>query len=566
MKKALRTMVSVVLAAGMVGCSSGSPSGTTPSAEAGSSAPAETAQSAETHHSSTVTIAVFSQFTSMDPATNGELVNGYLLHHMYRGLYRMDENSQPQMELATAHDISEDGLIHTFTLRDDAKWSDGTPVTASDFVYSYLRALSYGVDASNPIYNMTTFIAGAEEYSLNALEVGDSFDCTTEDHSSVGIEATDDHTLVLTLKKPCTYLNTLLCSGAWLPVHQSTPQHESAWALQGGYPCNGDHKLTEMNPNDKAVMVKNEYFYNADQITMDEIVWQVVPDTESQHLAFQAGDIDIATSITSDVAKSYKGTDELWVGLQTNTYCLTFNSGATGPEWAQNLNLRRAVAMAIDQKAVADVVGGEEFYPVLSSFMPLGLEGVDGDFREERDAEGGYTLVYNPEESKRLLAEEGYDESNPLKIEYYYSTNSIHNDVATCLQQMWSAVGIETTFKAVESGVYYEAWYNGDFEISRYGVALNHPVTALNTFTTQYQRVARIGDATYDAMVEDIQATIDPKEALRKCHEAEDYLVDEMAYIVPMFQFTLPMLKNPALTGQQINGAYLYFGESTWAE
>ena len=67
-------------------------------------------------------------------------------------------------------------------------------------------------------------------------------------------------------------------------------------------------------------------------------------------------------------------------------------------------------------------------------------------------------------------------------------------------------------------------------------------------------------------MVEDIQATIDPKEALRKCHEAEDYLVDEMAYIVPMFQFTLPMLKNPALTGQQINGAYLYFGESTWAE
>ncbi|MBE6122990.1 MAG: peptide ABC transporter substrate-binding protein [Erysipelotrichaceae bacterium] len=561
-RKVMTLAMTSAIAMSMAGCSSGSqPSGQASAAPSEASA-SETASTSD--HADKVTVAVFSQFTNFDPATNGELVNGYVLHHLYANMFSRDGEGIIQNDLCTDYDISEDGLTHTFTLRDDAVWSDGTPVTANDFVYAYLRALSYGTDAASQIYNMTTFIEGAEEYNLRALEAGDAFDCTVEDHSDVGIEAPDDHTLVLTLKMPCTYMTTLMTSGAWTPLPQTTPQHTGSWAMGTDIVTSGAYTMTEMNPNDKCVIVKSDSFYNADQITMPEIVWQVVPDMEAEHLAFQAGDIDVATSISSDTAVSYKGMDELWVAELPQTYCLIINTGEKGPEWAKDVRVRKALAKAIDQSAIVDVIGGEEFYPVLKSYMPIGLEGVNGDFRKERDEQGGYDLEYNPDEAMDLLAQAGYDESNPLKIEYYYSTNSIHNDVATCLQQMWSAVGVETTFKAVESGVYYEGWYNGEYEIARYGVALTHPVLALNTFTTEYQRVATVADEDYDNLVKAIAAEPDPDTAIQMAHEAEDLLVDERVHLIPMFQFTLPMLVNPALKKYEAHGSYVYFGHSSW--
>ncbi len=554
MKKAMKLAVSGALALVMAGCSS---------ADSSSSEPAASEPSVSDHKDS-VTAAVFSQFTNFDPAVNGELVNTYVLNHMYAAMFKRDADSQIVNDLCKEHTISEDGLTHTFTIRDDAVWSDGTPLTADDFVYSYLRALSYGVDSSNAVYNMTVYIEGAYEYNMKALEAGESFDCTAEDHSSVGIEAPDPHTLVLKLKLPCTFLTTLMVSGAWMPVPQSAPQHESNWALEAGNPVSGAYVMTEMNPNDKCVIEKNESFYDAGSITMPKIIWQVVPDMESQHLAFQSGDIDIATSISSDTAMSYKGTDELWVAMLPNTYCLIINTGEKGPEWAKDARVRKALAKAIDQASIVEVIGGDEFYPTLSSFLPFGLEGIGGDFRGERDEEGGYDLTYDPEAAKELLKEAGYDESNPLKIEYYYSTNSIHNDVATCLENMWNAIGVSVTFKGVESGVYYDAWYNGDYEIARYGVALTHPVTALNNFTTEYQRVATVADPHYDELVTAMQREADPDEALRIAHEAEDYLVDEQVHLIPMFQFTLPMLKNADLKGCESQGSYIYFGHASW--
>ncbi len=562
MKKALTLAMTGVLALTMAGCSSGgSGSASTPAA---SSSEPTASEPASSDHKDSLTVAVFSQFTNFDPATNGELVNTYVLNHMYATMFKRDAESLIVNDLCTDYTISDDGLTHTFKIRDDALWTDGTPVTADDFVYSYLRALSYGVDAANAVYNMTVYIEGAAEYNLRAMEAGNSFDCTTEDHSDVGIIAEDEHTLVLKLKMPCTFMSTLMVSGAWTPLPQSTPQHDSTWAMKAGYPVSGAYDMTEMNPNDKCVIVKNEGFYDADTITMPEITWQVVPDMEAENLAFKAGDIDVASSISSETAMSYKGSDSLWVAMLPNTYCLIINTGEKAAEWAKDVRVRKALAKAIDQSSIVDVIGGEEFYPVLHSFLPFGMEGVNGDFRQERDDEGGYDLVYDPEAAKALLAEAGYDESNPLHIEYYYSTNSMHGDVATCLQQMWAAVGVETTFKAVESGVYYDAWYMGEYEIARYGVALTHPVTAMNNWTTEYQKVPTVASPEYDELIKQIQAEADPKKALELCHQAEDLLVDEEVHLIPMFQFTMPMLVNPDLKGYESQGSYIYFGHSFW--
>ena len=502
----------------------------------------------------------------MDPGTSTDLINAYVFHHMYASMFRKDAEGQVVNDLCTGYEISEDGLTYTFHIRDDAYWSDGKQLTSGDFVYAFLRNLSYGADTAQRVYDMVTFVEGCEEYQAAALEKGNDWDCTVEDHSYVGFENPDDFTLVIKLKMPCNYLTTSMTNNGWIPLHPDTPQHDSLWSMTPGYPTSHGYVMTEMNPNDKCVLEKSETFYDADTITMDEIVWQVITDMESQNLAFKAGEIDCATSISSDVAAAYLGQEELWVAEVPNSYCLIINTGEKGPEWAKDVRVRKALAMAVDQKAVADVIGGETFYPVLKSFVPFGSEGVEKDFRTERDEEGGYALYYDPEEAVRLLKEAGYDENNPLHIEYYYSTNSMHTDVATCLQNMWNAVGVDVAFKAVESGVYYEGWNEGDYEIARYGAVVNHPVTTLDTFTSTYQRVATVADEKYDEMVATIKETVDPKEALRLAHEAEDYLVDEQVHLIPMFQFTLPMLKNPALKDTENHGSYIYFGYSHFEE
>ena len=146
-------------------------------------------------------------------------------------MFRKDEQGNVQKELCKDYTVSDDGLTYTFTLIDDAMWSDGTPLTAHDFEYAMLRALSYGVDNAYSIKEILDYLKGSKEYNQAAIEAGSDFDCTVEDHSYVGIKATDDKTLVIELEAPCTFLPSLMCNRAWVALPQDTPQHDSLWTL-----------------------------------------------------------------------------------------------------------------------------------------------------------------------------------------------------------------------------------------------------------------------------------------------------------------------------------------------
>lgn len=514
-----------------------------------------------------LTVAVGSQFTTFDPALNTETANNYVLNHLYAGMFRKDADGNVQNELCESYEVSDDGLTYTFHILPDAKWSDGQPVTANDFVYSYLRALSYGADNAWAINDFVNFIEGAEEYSQAALAEGESFDCTTADHSSVGIEATDDQTLVLKLKTPCAYLTGLMCANAWIPVREDfAVQHDSLWAFEGGYPTTGPYTLTECNETEKAVVDKNENYFDADDVTMDEITFLCMADKDAQALAYQTGEIDVALGISTDTALNYEGTDELWLVPKSSNYYLAINSGETGPEWAKNVDVRRALALAIDKESLVDVLGGDSFYPVLNGFVPDGIAGDTDTFRAEGDADG-YTLTYDPDQAKELLAGAGYDESNPLHITYKYSNNGIHGDVATMLQQMWEAVGVEVDFECVESGVYYDQLDQGDFEICRYGYsAEDSPIQFLEMWTTGMQVVPAVDDPKFDQMIEDARQISDRSEYMKALHEAEDYLVEENVYVIPLFNYNDPALVQTYVEGETMNGIYPYFAYTTVSE
>ena len=517
--------------------------------------------------SSNLTVAVGAQFSYFDPALNTEMSNLFVLTHMYSALFRKGPDGEVINDLCDTYDVSDDGLTYTFHMVEDAQWSDGEPVTAHDFEYAYLRMLSYGesnVWASNDFVN---FIEGAEAYRLAALEEGNAFDCTTADHSSVGIEAADDFTLILRLKTPCTYLTGLMTAYAWVPVREDfAPQHESLWAFEGGYPTCGAYTLTECNETEKAVLTKNPKYRLADEVTMDTITFLCMADEDAQALAYQSKEIDVALGISTATALSYEGTDELWMMSQPSNYFLAINSGPAGPEWAKDVNVRRALALAIDKEAVVSILGGDLFYPVLNGYVPEGIAGVEGSFRSEGDADG-YTLVYDPDRAKELLAKAGYDENNPLHIAYKYSNGGIHGDVAAVLEQMWKAVGVDVTFESMETGVFYDQLDQGDFEIARYGYgAVDNAIQYLDLWTTGMQMVPAVDVPEFDRMLDEARTIADPVQFNNALHAAEDYLVEENVYVIPLFNFNTPALVQSGVAGYTMAGAYPYFAYTTIAK
>lgn len=508
-------------------------------------------------------IAVPGQFTTMDPGLNTETNNSYVLSHLYSAMFQRDVNGAIVPMLAEDYDVSEDGLVYTFYLKDGIKWSDGTPITAQDFEYTYLRNLSYGADNAFAVYNLQQYIAGASEYSEKAM-LDPDFDCTKEDHSEVGVKAIDDKTFELTLKMPCSYLTLLMCSGAWEPLPQSTPQHSSTWSLEAGVVTSGPYTLSDLNINEKAVAVKNENYFDADSITMDEISFIVMSDQSSQSMAFEAEEIDVALSVSNETATNYMGTENLFSYIAPTTYCVSFNTGVNGPEWAKDINVRKALAKAVDTDSIVEVLGGSDFFQKLEGFVPSGVPGENGDFRAEGDAlVDSYELAYDPEEAVKLLAEAGYDESNPLHIVYRYSNSGNNADLATILQEQWSAVGVEVDFSALESGVYWDQFDQGLFELCRYGLGTTHPITALDVWTTDMQIVPAVSDEKFDQLMLDAKWAGSIPEALNICHEAEDYLVNEMAYIVPLYQPKNSILVQKSLSGYELHGSTLYWGHCT---
>lgn len=510
---------------------------------------------------SIITVAIGSQFSTLDPALNTEVVNNYVINHCYSGLFESDEGNVPQPDLCESYTLSDDGLVYTFTLKQGCEWSDGVEITADQFEYSYLRALSYGPDNVWAINDMMSYIVGAADYNAAALEMGNDFDCLTEDHSYVGIEAVDDYTFVLTLIKPCAYFTNLLCGNAWTAVRADfAPQHESLWSFEAGYPASGAYILEYASENEGATITKNPNYYNADAILNDGIEYVVMPDPSAEAMAYMNGEVDLCMTISAETALSYEGTDSLWLMPNVSSYFIAINSGSTGPEWAKNKNVRKALYMAIDKDALVDVLGGPVLYPPLNGYVPSGLAGVNGDFRAEKDAEGTYQ-VYDPEGAKALLAQEGYDESNPLTVKYKYSNNGMHGDVAAMVEYMWSQIGVNVVLECVESGVFYDQLDQGDFETSRYGyVAGDDPMQYLELWTTQIQVVAAVDDPEYDKMCEEARYIVDKTEYLQKLHEIEDYLIEENFYEIPLFNYTTPTLASTEISGYTQHGGALWCG------
>lgn len=553
-----KKVLSAVLAASMcmsflAGCgNSGSgDSGSSQSGETSKEASKETSKEADTSAAEkgdgepvSITVGVGQQFTTLDPGLSTETVNRYALAHMYAGLYKKLEDGSVVPDLAAGEpEVSEDGLTYTIKLKDGLVWSDGEPITAHDFVFGINRNLTYGAENGFVTDKMVRYLEGAEEY-LADTEVD------LETFSFAGVEALDDTTVVYHLKTPCAFFTGLLCGGGFLPLREDVAEAGfSEWAVEPGYPVTGAYVLDYCNENEKVVLTKNESFYDAEDVTVDEITFQVMPDMDAQAAAFKTGDLDAALAISASIVSTYENQNELWNCPQQSVYSIDLNSGEKGPEALKDVNVRRALAISINRDEIVKAINAGNFYTPLYGYVPFGMKGAEDDFRKEGDAKQLYQ-AYDPEKAKELLKEAGYDESNPLTLKYKYSNNSIHADVAQMLEQMWKAVGVNVELEVVESGVFYDQIDQGDFEMARYALmCTNDPSEFLNQWTQAMQPVAAVADDTYDQMMTDVTKIVDRTEYMNKLHEIETYLVEEQVYVIPLFDFNEPALKKENLKG-----------------
>lgn len=553
-----KKVLSAVLAASMcmsflAGCgNSGSgDSGSSQSGETSKEASKETSKEADTSAAEkgdgepvSITVGVGQQFTTLDPGLSTETVNRYALAHMYAGLYKKLEDGSVVPDLAAGEpEVSEDGLTYTIKLKDGLVWSDGEPITAHDFVFGINRNLTYGAENGFVTDKMVRYLEGAEEY-LADTEVD------LETFSFAGVEALDDTTVVYHLKTPCAFFTGLLCGGGFLPLREDVAEAGfSEWAVEPGYPVTGAYVLDYCNENEKVVLTKNESFYDAENVTVDEITFQVMPDMDAQAAAFKTGDLDAALAISASIVSTYENQNELWNRPQQSVYSIDLNSGEKGPEALKDVNVRRALAISINRDEIVKAINAGNFYTPLYGYVPFGMKGAEDDFRKEGDAKQLYQ-AYDPEKAKELLKEAGYDESNPLTLKYKYSNNSIHADVAQMLEQMWKAVGANVELEVVESGVFYDQIDQGDFEMARYALmCTNDPSEFLNQWTQAMQPVAAVADDTYDQMMTDVTKIVDRTEYMNKLHEIETYLVEEQVYVIPLFDFNEPALKKENLKG-----------------
>ena len=526
MKKFASLLLAFAMTVGMLtGC--GGDSGTSSTGEA----PAQE-----------VTVAISSTFATLDPALISTTHMAHVYGNMGSNFYRTDANGVLQYDLGESMEKSEDGLTYTFTIKEGLKWSDGEPLTAEHFVYGIKRAIGYGPDNAYTKKNLVNFIAGAEEAANAAMDVADM--------TNVGVTALDDTTFQVTLSTPCPYFERIFSGNVTSPMRPDFAlEHDSSWSVNGTYPSSGPMVLESISPEEEAVLVKNENYWDAENVTLEKATFVVMTDSTAQVNAFRTGDIDIAMSVPSEVATNAEYESNIVMPEKyVANYFVLINSGPKAQvEALKDENVRKALALAIDKDTMLNILGGKANVR-LDGYIPYGFEGVDGnDFRDEKSYG-----EFNLEEAKSLMEAAGYNENNHLKFEYLYSNSQFHADVAQILQQMWSQIYVDVELKSIEMGVFYDYVDNGDFTTCRYANNdSTDPLSYFQLFTTdsQIDGCQAITDPVLDQMVEEAYQITDHDEYIAKLHEIEDYFVEEKQYVIPLLTQNSVVLVQDGIEG-----------------
>ena len=478
---------------------------------------------------------------TIDPALNSAVDGGNMLLHSFECLLAVDENGQLVPGQAESWETSEDGLTWTFHLRDGLKWSDGSDLTANDFVYSWKRVCDPMVAApyADTVLSMVAGYDKAIEGDLDALQVA----------------AQDDNTLVVTLNAPCSYFGSLAAFATLSPVQEATVEaNGDAWATSAAtYISNGPFYVSEWVPGSYIMMTKNPYYWNADAIKLDGIKWNLIEDSNAAYSAYQTGEVLMIKDVPTEEIPSLKDNADFHVDPIIGTYYISMNLERDA---FKDARVRKALSLAIDRDYVANTLMQGTYSPA-DNFMGPGWIDMDGkQFKDNANGGQSYIDVNNYEadleEAKQLLADAGYPDGEGFPtISYTTNDAGYHKVVAEYVQQAWAQLGIDLQVDIVEWASFTPMRRNGDFDVARNGWVGDYsdPSNMLDLFlSTNGNNDGKFNNADYDAAIYRSRETLDPTERSKALHDAEDILMEETGCI-PVAYYNDFWLQSDKITG-----------------
>ena len=483
----------------------------------------------------TLNIALASSPETIDPARNSAVDGACYAVHQFEGLMRYKwDGTGVEFGMAESYEVSEDGMVWTFTLR-DSKWSDGEPVTAKDFEYGYRRlvdpmlAAPYGADMGGFIKNGTK-IAMAEE----GLTIAD-----------LGVRVIDDKTFEITLESPCPFFEEIVAFPVFSPIREDIIEKygNDNW-VKGpeSYVSNGAFMMDSFTLDDAMSSVPNPGYWDAASIKPARINWMFLSDDKAELAALRAGEAHFIDGFPQEESLALKADGLHGIIPQLGTYYISFNVERAPLD---NPLVRKALSLAIDTDFIANVLRQGNVTPA-EAFVGTGFR-TSGASKLFRDDYATYMspadYAANCETAQAALAEAGYPNGEGIaKIEYLLNDNTGHIMIAEALQKMWHDVlGIDIEIRVADWAVVTADRREGNFNIARNGWIgdYNDPATMLTLFlSTSGNNDGQYKNPDFDAKIAASFAETDPDTRNQLLHEAEDILIGQDWACAPVYYYS----------------------------
>ena len=506
-----------------------------------------------------ITVQIGPNPETLDPALNSAVDGGNMLITLFETLLIIDENNKVQPGQAEKYEVSDDGLTWTFTMRDGLKWSDGTELNAKDFEYTFKRIVDVNLAAP---YGETVLgmVEGYQDAVGNPDKEGKT--TTTPNTDLLNVKASEDgKTLTIKLAYPCAYFDKLAAFGTMSPVQKATVEaNGDAWATKPEtYVCNGPYMISEWTPSERIVCKKNPNYkggWDSKRIVTEDLTFLLLEDASASFAAYNSGTAQLIKDVpTEEIPSLKKSTDggDFYVDTILGTYYLSMNLNKAPFD---NVNVRKALNLAIDRDYVANVIMQGTYSPAYN-FIGPGIVDSEGMFFDNaKAANGGKTYIgedYNAdlEEAKKALAEAGYPNGEGFPT-ITYSTNDAgyHVAVAEYLQQAYKQLGITMNIDKVEWASFTPQRRAGEYEMARNGWVMDYN-DASNMiellYSTNGNNDGKYNNPDFDAAI-DKSKVADMKEHFTALHEAESIMMKDYACI-PIAYYNDFWLQSSSLKG-----------------
>lgn len=442
----------------------------------------------------------------------------------------------PTPAAATSWETSPDGLVWTFHLRRGALWSDGVPVTADDFVFSYRRILD---PKTASIY----------AYIVAIIKGGQQINDGKAPLESLGVRAIDPYTLEMTLEHPAPYLPELLKHQSFFPVpRHAVEKYGDAWVQPGHYVGNGPFRLVSWRLGDKLQVVKSATFWDAANVCVDRINYYPIPDQVSAERRIQRGELDINTSFQSNryqrIKATMPGVARTHISLATGY--LAFNTRDV--KALQDIRVRRALSESIDRDFITGKLLRAGQLPAYS-FVPPGTLNYTAGPKTRWAAE---SFTQRQIEARGLLAQAGYSATHPLKLEIKAANSTDTLLISEAIQADWRTIGVEVSIIQNDGTIAFSSYRNRDFQIGpvNWFADFNDPMTFLGLMksNTGAQNYGDYKNPAYDALLARADQEADAAARAQILKRAEQTMLDDEG-MAPVSFTVSRSLVSPKVTG-----------------